>query len=72
MTYTVLDLDKEFFTTMNMRVEYLAPIHLGEVITGEAKVLKKGKRTILIQVNLLNEEKELVANGTISNLILQK
>ena len=69
---TILDLEKEFFTTMNMRVEYLSPTTLGEIVTGEAKVLKKGRVRILIQVDILNEKTELVANGTISNLILHK
>ena len=71
VSYTLLAED-EYFSTMNFRVDFLAPIKLGEKLTGIAKVLRKGTRVILVQVNLLNEKEELVANGTVSNLILKR
>ena len=71
VTYTVIS-EEEFFSTMNFRVDFLAPINSGEKIIAVAKVLRKGARVVLAQVNILNENEELVANGTISNLILKK
>ncbi len=70
-TYTLLDED-EFFSTMNFRIDFLAPIKAGEKLTGIAKVLRKGTRVILVEVNLYNEKEDLVANGMVSNLILKK
>ena len=71
VSYTLLS-EEEYFSTMNFRVDFLAPIKLGAKLTGIAKVLRKGARIILVQVNLLNEKEELVANGTVSNLILKR
>jgi len=49
--------------TIDMRVDYLAPGR-GAGLTAEAKVMRSGRRVVVVRVDVTDEESTLVALGT--------
>ena len=49
--------------TIDMRVDYLAPGR-GSSLTAEAKVMRSGRRVVVVRVDVTDEEGTLVALGT--------
>lgn len=66
---TTFSLEDGFFTTINLQVDYFAPVKLEDSILAETTVIKKGRQIIHLQCEVWNETKtRCVARGN-SNLI---
>ena len=61
----------ETFTTIEMKINYLRPFDEGE-ITAEAKIIYKGSRTALGDVEVRNAGGILIAKGLATYMILKK
>ena len=61
----------ETFTTVEMKINYLRPFDEGE-ITAEAKIIYKGSRTALGDVEVRNAGGILMAKGLATYMILKK
>jgi uncharacterized protein (TIGR00369 family) len=61
----------ETLLTVEMKINYLKSVKEGDIIA-EAKVVHKGKRTALGDVEVRNSEGELVAKGLATYMIIQK
>ena len=61
----------ESFTTVEMKINYLRPFNEGE-ITAEAKIIYKGSRTALGDVDVRNAGGVLIAKGLATYMILRK
>jgi acyl-CoA thioesterase len=61
----------ETFTTVEMKINYLRPFDEGE-ITAEAKIIYKGGRTALGDVEVRNAGGILIAKGLATYMILKK
>ena len=61
----------ETFTTIEMKINYLRPFDEGE-ITAEAKIIYKGSRTALGDVEVRNAGGILMAKGLATYMILKK
>ena len=57
-----------FFTSVNLSVDFLSSIPLGENVIAKCKVARAGKTIVNVDCQLLNEEGKLIAKG-MSNLI---
>lgn len=51
-------------STVEMKLNFLAPVRPGDILIGTAKVLSKGKRLVVTEADIVNQKKELVAKGT--------
>ena len=58
-------------TTTGIEVKYFRPVNVGDVLTARAKIVHLGKKMGVIEVNVFNDSKKLVANGTVSVLTIQ-
>jgi len=61
----------ETLLTVEMKINYLKSVKEGDIIA-EAKVVHKGKRTALGDVEVRNSDGELVAKGLATYMIIQK
>lgn len=61
----------ETLLTVEMKINYIKSVKEGDIIA-EAKVVHKGKRTALGDVEVRNSEGELVAKGLATYMIIQK
>lgn len=70
MGITVVSLgDKNFFTTVNLTVDYLYPARENDVLTAKAFMIKKGKQIHHVQAELWNlATNKMIAKGN-SNLL---
>ncbi|OFY48628.1 MAG: hypothetical protein A2W85_05875 [Bacteroidetes bacterium GWF2_41_31] len=60
---------KEFFTTVNLTVDYFSPVVEGDIIIASAKVVKKGRQIVHVICDLkMKNGDKLLAHAT-SNLI---
>lgn len=50
-------------STVEFKINFLKPILTGQIIKGEGKVLREGKRSIVAEGKIYNETGELVATG---------
>jgi len=50
--------------TVEFKINYLAPAAPGDVLTGEGKVVKSGKRLLVTEGSISNQEGQPVAIGT--------
>ena len=57
-----LTFPKNFVTTVEMKLNYLAPVDRGEMIA-EGRVVKKGKTFSLVEVEVTSDEGKLIAKG---------
>ena len=46
---------------LDTSINFLKPVHVGDILTAEAKELHNGKSTGLYQVNISNQQQHLVA-----------
>ena len=61
----------ETFTTVEMKINYLKPFAEGE-ITAEARIIHKGSKTALGDVEVRNGKGTMVAKGLATYMILKK
>ncbi len=50
-------------STVEMKLNFLAPVRPGDVLIGSAKVLSKGKRIIVTEAEIKNQNQIIVAKG---------
>ena len=62
---------EERFTTVEMKINYVSPFEKGE-ITAEARILNKGKRIAVGDVDIRNEKGRLVAKCLATYMITQQ
>lgn len=60
----------EVFTTIEMKINYLIPFREGE-ITAEAKIIYKGSKTALGDVEVRNSGGDLIAKGLATYMIMK-
>jgi acyl-CoA thioesterase len=60
---------QEHITTVEMKLNFLAPAKLGALRT-RAKILHKGKRIAVGDAEVLDESGKLIAKGTATYMIL--
>jgi len=60
----------EYFTTIEMKINYLIPFREGE-ITAEAKIIYKGTKTAVGDVEVINSNGDLMAKGLATYMIIK-
>jgi acyl-coenzyme A thioesterase PaaI-like protein len=66
---TVFSLGREnFYSTINLCVDYLLPAKVGDVVYVKSKVIRAGKTVINMECEVRNNEHKIVAKCT-SNLV---
>ncbi|MBC7922775.1 MAG: PaaI family thioesterase [Ferruginibacter sp.] len=66
---TVFSLGEEnFFTSVNLNVDYLSSAKLGEVVTVHSRVVRKGRNIIHAECQITNAEGKLLVKST-TNLL---
>jgi uncharacterized protein (TIGR00369 family) len=66
---TVFSLGREnFYSTINLSVDYLLPAKVGDVVYVKSKVIRAGKTVINMECEVRNNEHKIVAKCT-SNLV---
>ena len=69
MGVTVFSLGREnFYTTVNLSIDYLLPAKVGDVIYAKSKVIRAGKTVINMEGEISNAENKIIAKCT-SNLV---
>jgi uncharacterized protein (TIGR00369 family) len=61
--FTVLECEERFFLTVNLTVDYLAPVKRGDWLEGKARVLKSGGRMVFVD-GVLDVAGQIVARGS--------
>jgi len=56
-------IDHKIVSTVEMKLNFLAPVRINDVLTGKSKVLTKGNRLIITEAEILNQNGVLVAKG---------
>ena len=70
---TIFALGREdFYTTIDLSVDYFASAREGEVVTARARVVKPGQRVIHAECDLANAEGRILARGRTNLLRLEK
>ena len=62
--------DDETFTTLELKMNFLRPVVEG-VITGEGTVLHRGRKIVLSEAVVRDDEGRLVAKGTATQMIME-
>ena len=57
-------------TTIEMKVTYLEPARAGELLLGDARVIKHGRTAAFVEVSLTKEDGSLVARASATNVFL--
>lgn|SRR5574341_557719 len=65
--YTLLDV-KDKMVSIEMKVNYLAPVTKGKIVAN-AKVIHKGKKTAVTDVEIKNSDGELCAKGIVTYML---
>ncbi len=69
MGMTVFMLGREnFYTTVNLNVDYLSPAKIGDTLLVKSKIIRAGKTVINIECQILNADHKIVAKCT-SNMV---
>ena len=55
--------DDKIVSTVEMKLNFLAPVRLGDQLTGTAIVLSKGNRIVVTEAEIKNQDGLLVAKG---------
>ncbi|MDB0011546.1 PaaI family thioesterase [Crocinitomicaceae bacterium] len=50
-------------STVELKLNFLAPVFLGDKLIGKSSVLSRGKRLIVTEAEVLNQDGKLVAKG---------
>lgn len=61
---SVSSLKGNIVSTVEIKINYLKPVFLNEVLTGKGKVVSEGNRIIVCKGEIYNQNKELVAIAT--------
>ena len=61
----------ETFTTVEMKINYLRPFDKGEIVA-EARIIHRGRKTALGDVEVRNGDGTLIAKGLATYMILKK
>lgn len=51
-------------STIEFKITYLAPARKGDVLKGHGKVIKKGKRMVFAEGEIINQNNETIAKAT--------
>jgi len=66
---TMFSLDEEnFYTTINLNVDYFAPAYVGDTIIARSSIIKKGKQFVNAQCEIWNEAETRLIARAYSNL----
>jgi uncharacterized protein (TIGR00369 family) len=63
--------DNESNATVDLHISYLRPM-FGQKLVGKAKVLKRGKRIVVVSGEAFDEDGDLIAIGTGHFMVLKK
>ncbi|MCV9930289.1 PaaI family thioesterase [Flavobacterium sp. LS1R49] len=67
---TLFSLNEDnFYTTINLVVDYFAPAHLGDTILAETAIIKRGKQLVNAQCEIWNKDKTRLIARAYSNLL---
>lgn len=61
----------ETMVTLEMKLNYLSPFNQGAILA-EARIVQKGSRSAIGEVDVKNEEGQLIAKGLATYVVLQK
>ena len=71
-TATFIDLDAELSTTtIESKTNFFRPIKVGEKITAQCDILKKGKKIVVLQTTIFRTDKKIAAIVTQTQLLLK-
>ncbi|MGB1103615.1 MAG: PaaI family thioesterase [Crocinitomicaceae bacterium] len=65
----------ELVSTVEFKINFLTPVHLGDVLIGDGKIVKAGKRIIVTEGNIYKEKGNIpvaIATGTFNSYPYQK
>lgn len=51
-------------STLEFKITYLSPARKGDLLKGIGKVIKKGKRMVFAEGEIINQNNEVIAKGT--------
>jgi uncharacterized protein (TIGR00369 family) len=57
-------LDGKVVSTVEMKISFVSPAFLDDVLTGSANILKSGKRILFAEGKIVNQKNQLVAAAT--------
>lgn len=60
--FTIPEFEERFLLTVNLNIDYLAPVEQGDWLEGKARVLKRTKRLIFVE-GVLTARGEIVARA---------
>jgi acyl-coenzyme A thioesterase 13 len=70
MGMTVFSMGREnFYTSVNLSIDYLLPAKVGDLIFVKSKVIRAGKTVINMECEIINAENKIIAKCT-SNLVV--
>ena len=55
--------DNKIVSTVEMKLNFLSPVKLGDTLVGRSSVLSKGNRIIVTEAEIVNQENILVGKG---------
>ena len=71
-TATFINLDKGMSTTtIESKTNFLRPIKIGDLITGQCDILNKGKKIVVLQTSIFRPDNKLAAIVTQTQIILK-
>ena len=71
-TATFIDLDAELSTTtIESKTNFFRPIKVGDKITAQCDILKKGKKIVVLQTTIFRTDKKIAAIVTQTQLLLK-
>lgn len=56
--------ENKLVATVEMKLNFIAPAALGDVLTGTATMLSKGNKILVFQGEIRNQREALIAHGT--------
>lgn len=70
MSYASRLRERESFTTIELKINFLKPVWTGQLLA-TAKVVKKGRMLGLVQCDIVNEERQLIARAIATCMTLR-
>ena len=71
-TATFINLEKGMSTTtIESKTNFLRPIKIGDLITGQCDILNKGKKIVVLQTSIFRPDNKLAAIVTQTQMILK-
>ncbi|NRA13857.1 MAG: PaaI family thioesterase, partial [Crocinitomicaceae bacterium] len=56
--------DNKVVSTIEMKISFVAPGLLGDVLSGTAKIVKTGKRILFVEGKIVNQKRDIIAVAT--------